>query len=198
MDRGRPRKIDRRSREVKSASLGLGLAPEMKKGTTGNQAILPLGGLPRYELLKLRSSSLIPFHFAISLGFSYSYSALAVLVLVLEDTATSTSTSTISLSTSTVRNQECATSKLARRAGTTDHGEVSHKDVLIEFLVLHWGFLSPKVLPLPTQIPDGPFYIRETQTAERLRTIVLVRLRRRLIRRVKVLSGVTLPPCIQR
>jgi hypothetical protein len=73
--------------------------------------------VPRWRVLKLRSSSLIPFHFAISLGFSYSYSALAVLVLVLEDTATSTSTSTstISLSTSTVRNQECATSKLTRR-----------------------------------------------------------------------------------
>ena len=126
MDRGRPRKIDRRSREVKSASLGLGLAPEMKKGTTGNQAILPLGGLPRYELLKLRSSSLIPFHFAISLGFSYSYSALAVLVLVLEDTATSTSTSTISLSTSTVRNQECATSKI-RTEGT--HGNVAVREL---------------------------------------------------------------------
>jgi hypothetical protein len=28
--------------------------------------------------------------------------------------------------------------------------------VLVEFYVLQWGFLSPKVLPLPTQNPDGP------------------------------------------
>ena len=30
------------------------------------------------------------------------------------------------------------------------------KNVLVEFFVLHWGFLSPKILPLSTQIPDGP------------------------------------------
>ena len=31
------------------------------------------------------------------------------------------------------------------------------KNVLVEFFVLHWGFLSPKILPLPIQNPDGPF-----------------------------------------
>lgn len=30
------------------------------------------------------------------------------------------------------------------------------KNVLVEFFVLNWGFLSPKILPLPTQNPDGP------------------------------------------
>jgi hypothetical protein len=43
-----------------------------------------------------------------------------------------------------------------REHSRTNHGEVRHKDVLVEFLVLHKGFLSPKTLPLPTQIPDGP------------------------------------------
>jgi hypothetical protein len=32
------------------------------------------------------------------------------------------------------------------------------KDVLVEIFVLHWGFLSHKILPLPTQIPDGPHF----------------------------------------
>jgi hypothetical protein len=29
------------------------------------------------------------------------------------------------------------------------------KNVRVEFFVLHWGFLTPKILPLPTQMPDG-------------------------------------------
>jgi hypothetical protein len=35
--------------------------------------------------------------------------------------------------------------------------------VLVEFFVLHRGFLSPKILPLPTQIPDGPVFLNDSR-----------------------------------
>jgi hypothetical protein len=34
------------------------------------------------------------------------------------------------------------------------------KDVLVETYVLHWGFPSPKIPPLPTQTPDGPDFAK--------------------------------------
>ena len=35
--------------------------------------------------------------------------------------------------------------------------------MLVEFFVLHfWGFLSPRIIPLPTQMPDGPKKCLET------------------------------------
>jgi hypothetical protein len=40
--------------------------------------------------------------------------------------------------------------------------------VLVEFFVLHWGFVSPKILPLPTQNPDGPFFPRGCPTRTRI------------------------------
>jgi hypothetical protein len=37
------------------------------------------------------------------------------------------------------------------------------KEMLVRFFFLHfWGSLSPGIIPLPTQIPDGPFFSSAT------------------------------------